>query len=67
MERTLTQKPAYVPGEWIKAHEVCELLGIKYGTLKNIISKKKVPERFMTVGLGGNRLFYRNGVLGFEQ
>lgn len=50
--------------EMINEREACELLGITKRTLCNYIYSGRIPVDHYSVGVGGNKFFFKNKLMG---
>lgn len=60
------QKRAYKAEDWITAEEASKLFGITPKSLGNMVWAGKIPARYISIGIGGKKFFYRPGLLGFD-
>ncbi len=60
------KKPEYKAEDWIKFDETMELLNVKKSTLFSIISRGKIPDKFISKGVNGAKFFYKPGLMGFD-
>lgn len=50
-------------GEQINEEEACKLLGITKKTIQNMVSNQSIPPSMYTVGIGGNRFYFKNKLI----
>lgn len=65
MKRTLQRIDNMLSAqEMINEEEACKLLGITKRTIGNYVSNGNITKDMYTVGVGGNRFYYKQKLIG---